>query len=145
MKQNRYRLQQKLEEVLGRDQAATLMEHLPAQPWHELAQRDEMNARFDAVDHRFEQLDQQLDQRFEQVGERLGAIDQRFGGVDGHFAVLGERMQTMEYKLLAVIRSEMAGLISTQTKTIVVALVAAIIANSALMIGGLGWLTQQMS
>ena len=39
----RHRMYQRLEEVLGREQAATLMEHLPAVGWADVATRHDLD------------------------------------------------------------------------------------------------------
>jgi hypothetical protein len=64
----RHELHRKLEEVLGADEAATLMSHLPPVGWadvatkHDLAQlEDRVNMRFDMVDRRFEAIDLRFD------------------------------------------------------------------------------------
>lgn len=55
----RHQLHRKLEEVLGADQAGTLMEMLPPVGWADVATkrdldalRSEMNLRFEALEHR---------------------------------------------------------------------------------------------
>lgn len=57
----RHELHRKLEQVLGADEAATLMSHLPAVGWadvatkHDLAQLEErMNLRFQSMEDRFD-------------------------------------------------------------------------------------------
>ena len=79
----RHELHRKLEEVLGPEEAATLMSHLPPVGWadvatkHDLAQLEErVNMRFDMVDRRFESIDQ----RFDSMEERLeGKLDRLRG------------------------------------------------------------------
>jgi Fic family protein len=77
----RHELHRKLEEILGADEAATLMAHLPPVGWadvatkHDLAQlREYMNMRFGSIDQRFESIDQRFDsleERFEGKLDRL--------------------------------------------------------------------------
>ena len=53
--QNRHQLYQRLEEVLGREQAATLMEHLPPVGWADVATKRDLemqDLRFEAMLHR---------------------------------------------------------------------------------------------
>ena len=152
MQERRFELHRRLEEVLGREHADALMEHLPPHSWNELPTKGQMNARFDdvyarfdVIDRKFDEVDarfEQVDQRFEQVDQRFEQVDRRFEKVDARFDAMDMKMEAMEHRILGTIRTEMAGLISTQTKTLVIGLVAAIIANSGLMIAGLGWLTQ---
>lgn len=37
-----HRLLSQLEQLLGQEEAATLMEHLPSRPWHELATKQDL-------------------------------------------------------------------------------------------------------
>jgi len=53
--QNRHQLYQRLEEVLGREQAATLMEHLPPVGWADVATKRDLELlelRFEVMLHR---------------------------------------------------------------------------------------------
>ena len=97
---DRHRLHQHLEEVLGRDDANTLMEHLPPTGWANVATKDDvehlrvstthhldqlraqMVHEFELRDVRFERIDlrfQQVDARIDQMEQRFDQIDQRFG------------------------------------------------------------------
>lgn len=53
--ENRHRMYQRLEEVLGPEQAATLMEHLPPVGWADVATKRDLemqDLRFEAMLHR---------------------------------------------------------------------------------------------
>jgi hypothetical protein len=53
--QNRHQMYQRLEEVLGREQAATLMEHLPPVGWADVATKRDLELlelRFEVMLHR---------------------------------------------------------------------------------------------
>ena len=86
--------------MLGRDDANTLMEHLPPTDWANVATKDDvehlrvstthhldqlraqMVHEFELRDVRFERIDlrfQQVDARFDQMEQRFDQIDQRFG------------------------------------------------------------------
>lgn len=78
----RHELHRKLEEVLGADEAATLMSHLPPVGWadvatkQDLAQlRDYMNVRFDMIDQRFESLDQRFDSMEARFDGKLALLE----------------------------------------------------------------------
>ena len=79
---DRYRLHQHLEEVLGRDDANTLMEHLPPTGWANVATKDDVEHLRVSMTHHLDQLRAQLlhefelrDVRFERMEQRM---DERF-------------------------------------------------------------------
>jgi hypothetical protein len=81
----RHQLYQRLNEIIGPNEADTLMELLPPVGWAEVATKadlvhhaDQRDAKFNTVDMRFEQVDA----RFEQVDARFGQIDTRFDRVE---------------------------------------------------------------
>lgn len=76
--QNRHDLHQRLTEVLGREEATVLMEHLPPIGWADVATKrdlDHLAARLgDRVDHldgRIDRLDGRVDDRIALVAEKL--------------------------------------------------------------------------
>lgn len=80
----RYRLHRKLEETLGDEEAATLMEHLPPYPWDTLAMKEDVTR---AVDN----LSEKIDARFAAFEVK---IDARFAAVDSRFEALEEKTAT---------------------------------------------------
>jgi hypothetical protein len=82
--ERRHELHNKLVEVLGRAEAATLMAHLPPVGWadvatkHDLAELEtRMDLRFDKVDLRFEAVERRLDEhdrRFDRMEDKLEQI-----------------------------------------------------------------------
>jgi hypothetical protein len=70
--QDRHRMYQRLEEVLGHEEASTLMEHLPPLGWADVATKRDvehlaevMNLRFAAVDAHVTQLEDRIAVRVE--------------------------------------------------------------------------------
>ena len=79
---DRHRLHQHLDEVLGRDDANTLMEHLPPTGWANVATKDDVEHLRVAMTHHLDQLRAQMlhefelrDVRFERMEQRM---DERF-------------------------------------------------------------------
>jgi hypothetical protein len=109
----RHRLFRKLEQVLGHEEAATLMEHLHPRRWDELATKPDI-----------EGLRAWTAERFQ--AERAWTAG-RFGRVEAN-------IEGAKQEVLATVRGEMNRLITTQTRTIVFALVAALTANTGLVL-----------
>ena len=75
---DRYRLHQHLEEVLGRDDANTLMEHLPPTGWANVATKDDVEHLRVSTTHHLDQLRAQMVHEFELRDVRFDQINQRF-------------------------------------------------------------------
>ena len=75
---DRYRLHQHLEEVLGRDDANTLMEHLPPTGWANIATKDDVEHLRVSTTHHLDQLRAQMVHEFELRDVRFERIEQRF-------------------------------------------------------------------
>ena len=75
---DRFRLHQHLEEVLGRDDANTLMEHLPPTGWANVATKDDVEHLRVSTTHHLDQLRAQMVHEFELRDVRFERIEQRF-------------------------------------------------------------------
>ena len=131
----RHELFLRLEQVLGAQEADTLMELLPPVGWTHVATKRDLDALDERLGLRFELVDQRfqlVDQRFEAMEHRL---DQAFEALDQRFESLQPHFEAVENKLLAAFRGELSSAIGSQTKTLVLTHVAAIVTVAAVALG----------
>lgn len=86
-------LEDRLETVLGREHATTLMRYLP---WEELATKHDLKAlepRFDGIDKRFDAVDLRFDR-----------LEERVTGLEHHMIGFGHRMDGYELRLVEMER-----------------------------------------
>jgi predicted nuclease with TOPRIM domain len=88
---SRHRLLLRLQQVLGEEEAATLMERLPPDRWDELARREDV----DGLAGRF----RTLEGRFDTLEGRFDTLEGRFDTLEGRFEILEGRVQTLEHEV----------------------------------------------
>jgi hypothetical protein len=98
---DRYRLHQHLEEVLGRDDANTLMEHLPPTGWANVATKDDVEHLRVSTTHHLDQLRAQMVHEFELRDVRFERIDLRFQQVDARFDQMDQRFDSFRLEMKA--------------------------------------------
>lgn len=150
---SRHQLFSHLDQVLGEEDAATLIEHLPPVGWADVATKPDLDALEFRLDQRFVGVDQQFSsvyQQFASVDQRFVGVDQQFASVDRQFASLRElmderfasvdhrlvdhekrfdvRLEALEHKLLAGFRKEF----NEQTRLIVFGMVTIVITMASL-------------
>ena len=117
--QARHHLYLRLEELIGPEEAAVLMEHLPPVGWADVATKRDLDylearmvAGFASVDQRFAMIDL----RFEQIDHRFEQIDSRFAQVDHRIDQLEHRIDQLDHRIgsvftrLGSVEGEVAGL-----------------------------------
>lgn len=98
---DRYRLHQHLDEVLGRDDANTLMEHLPPTGWANVATKDDVEHLRVSTTHHLDQLRAQMVHEFELRDVRFERIDLRFQQVDARFDQMDQRFDSFRFEMKA--------------------------------------------
>ena len=132
----RLALIQRLTEVLGEEEAATIMESLPPTFWQNLATKDDLkaveerlctqfnaefakvHAQFDKINGKFTEVNAQFDKingKFTEVNGKFTEVDGKFTKIEGEFALVRGEMEKN--------KGEIALLIANQTRTLMITLV----------------------
>ncbi len=123
----RHELAAKLEEFLGPDQAATLMEHLPPVRWDELARQDDLLALRSDVDGLRGDVDGfkgELHDLRNEMTRTNDRIDHLTEVMELRFEALGDR-----------ITAHVAERVDSQTKLLVFSLLGAVLTAAAIALG----------
>lgn len=151
----RHELATRLEELLGADQAATLMEHLPPVPWDALARREDLLALRSDVDELRVDVDglrtdvdglrtdvDGLRTDVDGLGRRVNAVKGELRELRGTVTRTNDRIdhlaQGMELRFDALgdrITAHVAERVDTQTKLLVFSLLAAVLTATAIALG----------
>ncbi|CAN5688083.1 hypothetical protein BH20ACT1_BH20ACT1_08770 [soil metagenome] len=122
---SRHQLFNHLDDVLGPEDAATLIEHLPPVGWADVATKRDLDAlelridqRFVSVDHRFDQIDQRFDQMDQSIDERFVWFEEKFN----------LRLEAVKHELIAMFHREL----NAQTKVIMFGMITIVLTMASL-------------
>ena len=73
----RFRLHQRLAELLDPEMADAMMESMPPMPWHELATRDDLDQRFDQIAEMLTLQSQRMEADVATIRAELVAVEGR--------------------------------------------------------------------
>ena len=114
----RFRLRDRLGELMEDDDVRTLMESLPPVDWHELATKEDLTALEERVGVRFDAVDV----RFDAVDVRFDAVDVELRAMDVRIDAVGDRIDTLRVE----VRGEMKLGLARQTYVILAGMAAII-------------------
>lgn len=115
---------------IGDEAATTLFELLPGAGDEAFSRRD-ADVRFATLDERFDAIDR----RFDEVDRRFEAVDRRFDEVDQRFEALELRMDTRFAEWGERFERRISDAVTTQTRTLVLSQLGALVVIAALAFG----------
>lgn len=132
---SRHALYQKLEDVLGREEATTLMEHLPPVGWANVATKRDLYALAETNRLAHERLAETFRLEHERLAENFRLEHEALAGtLRGEQAGLAEaiqlRLEGLEHKLEARFHAELIA----QTRTFLLAVLGAVISVGGLAV-----------
>ncbi|MBK5222435.1 MAG: hypothetical protein JJE52_06105 [Acidimicrobiia bacterium] len=103
----RHKLYQHLTDVLGPEEADTLMEHLPPVGWANVATKDDLA-----------RLDVSIDGRFAHMDVRFAQVDVRFAQVDARFEILDANLRSYIDRAIRTSTLVTVGVLGTLTTVV---------------------------
>lgn len=139
----RHELHQRLDGILGVDEAATLMAHLPPTGWGDVVTREyldhvlgagfaEVNVRFAEVDVRFAEVDvrfAEVDARFDRLESRM---DAHAAAMQVGFDLVQVQIEAASQRTRADARGDLNAAVALQTRTMIFTMLTAMVALSTL-------------
>ena len=112
----RYRLQRKLEELVGPEEATELMASTPPFPWTELATKRDLDLLGRELRGEMRELRGELLERIGALEAKIGGVEAKIGGVEGKIGGVEAKIGGVEAKIGGV-----EGKMGSQTRTITLA------------------------
>ena len=110
----RLALIQRLTEVLGEEEAATIMESLPPTYWQNIATKDDVRASEERLRTEFSGEFAKVQAQFDKINGKFTEVDGKFTKIEGEFALVRGEMEKN--------KGEIALLIANQTRTLMLAM-----------------------
>ena len=137
----RHELAAKLERLLGPDEAATLMEHLPPVPWDGLARQEDLLALRSDVDELRSDVTG-LRNDVDELRSDVDGLHRRVDGLAGEISRTNDRIDhlaevmTLQFSSLGDrITAHVAERVDDQTKLLVFSLLGAVLTAAAIALG----------